>query len=276
MGYMERPRAGRAAGEAQEWAAARAKGLDLRPEALRERAERLFPVLMYKGVIGPFDEFDLSNSQSATGTSFGEGQTYLTSDPAVAEWFALFPLRSPAALFTTLARMASLSIPVGQTSSFIASFLNEHPALAQTMGDFSEVLRKHELSERTLIGKWVQERKLRNEVLEAAERVASAFSVATGHTLEIRPSVMPLRVDDEGFLDRNGNGQPMEGSFNRDTMMDALEQARSKGKGGVTMHNVTDGSEKPSVVMAVIDTSRLRSTHAVFDPDDKGLSGLMR
>lgn len=250
----------------------------MRREAIRRRANELFPRTMYTGTLSVFDEFSSLESGKGSGRAEIRGAVWVTDKPEVASWFALYPLRSPKTYLMALIRKANMvNEPYGDIKALGLKLVNDHPELQQAMARFEKTLIEHGISERSLIGKWLSEKGLRSKVLEDAEAIAKAFATITGTYYPITPSVIPLRINDRGFVAKDFDGRQIEEvSGKDDNIVDDLAQEAARTKaGGIVLENIIDGSGTPSTVMAVLDYARLRSAHAAFDPDLKDTPGLM-
>jgi len=245
-------------------------------KARMERADALFPTVMYTGTTSVFDEFSPEESGKGSGIAQVDGAVWATSDPEVASYFALFPLQDPYKYLIALVRKANLG--EWYNSRATAEQLTiDNPKLKEAMGTFADTLAKHKISEKNWIGKLLSEKPLRTAVLEDAERIADTFATITGTRVSITPVVMPLRINDADFIAKDFEGSSIEEitNLNDDYVRDMRMEAERKESGGITLHNVADGIDKHSTIMAIKNYARIRSIHAAFDPDRKDEAGLM-
>jgi hypothetical protein len=98
-----------------------------------------------------------------------------------------------------------------------------------------------------------------------------------GRHYEPGANIMPLRVNTSGFHEWDYGG----GLYNEDHMREMIRQAKKEKAPGVKITNIKDqgyfglGSGRPTTTYAVLDTSRLRSKFAKFDPQKAKKKDLM-
>lgn len=225
--------------------------------------EREFPTRMYHGTTSAIDEFRAENMIGGVGRKVFQGNAlWLSSDPKVAEWAAMFPFRNAGLYLLTLVKKSGIA-KSEKESEKMAQELLTIPSIATAYNNLDALVEKYDAVKETSFARFIKEPKLRNEILEMAEKLADAFNKEMGTGVEIRPNIIPVQVNDSEFLLQNANNMPI--TMNNWDMMEGLEADMNQHKkGGITFRNVREGrlgskeNEIISNVMAVFDMSKVR------------------
>lgn len=244
------------------------EGFLRRPSAPEKRTSvaEHFPKRMYHGTTSDFDDFSLEHPNEGSGRNTFRDAVWVTSNPEVASFYAMMPFLEGNNYLRTLIGKADLEshgLPAEKkVGTHIERFMKHaltDPRIRVAQEAFAAVLATHAKAKTDFFQRIIVEPKLRNEVLEAGERLADVFNEVYGTNAHIRPRVIPVRVNDRGFHTKLMNGAPME-YLGWEQLEGVRADASHKNEdAGITFVNVRDGAKPPSNVMAIFDLTRIRS-----------------